>query len=130
VRLRCEFRAYTGDDPVGFVISMNLRRRHPADSQRAMTAARLANVERGQFAGNQHVPSANLQTPVVTQAKGAELLNVSPRSVAQAVKVLRQAAPAACVDNIRGHFSRNGAIWPKVNVRKFRSFRTRYSGVF
>jgi len=43
-----------------------------------MVAARLANLDRGDFAGNQSV-SANLQT--ATRADVAELLNVSERTV-------------------------------------------------
>src|SRR5258708_27943049 len=46
VRVRSE--AYAGDDPSGFVISSNLHRRHLNESQRAMVAAKLANLGHGQ----------------------------------------------------------------------------------
>ncbi len=88
-----EVREYEGDDPVSFVVSLNLHRRHLTESQRATVAAKLANIEPGQFAGNQHVPSANLQTPAVSQSDAAKLLNVSTRSVASAKKVIEEAAP-------------------------------------
>jgi hypothetical protein len=40
----CPTRIYQGDDPLGFVISMNLKRGHLNESQRAMAAARIANM--------------------------------------------------------------------------------------
>jgi ParB-like chromosome segregation protein Spo0J len=44
----CATRPYTGDDPLSFVLSMNLQRRHLDESQRAMIAARLATMRRGE----------------------------------------------------------------------------------
>jgi len=38
------FKDFEGDDPLAFVLSLNLRRRHLNDSQRAMIAAKIANV--------------------------------------------------------------------------------------
>jgi ParB-like nuclease domain len=40
------FTAYTGDDPIAFVVSLNLRRWHLDESQRAMVAAKLARRSR------------------------------------------------------------------------------------
>lgn len=70
---------YDGDDALGFVISRNLRRRHLDTSQRAMIAADITNLRRGDV-GSQR--SANLQTVTVREA--ADLMNVSPRSIATA----------------------------------------------
>jgi N6-adenosine-specific RNA methylase IME4 len=40
-------REYLGDDPVGFVVSRNLRRRQLTDQQRASVAATIAQMPRG-----------------------------------------------------------------------------------
>jgi ParB family chromosome partitioning protein len=88
---------YQGDDPLAFVISHNLHRRHLTESQRASIAARVANMPRGRNWDN----SANLQNkpelalseqaaprpPMTSTADAARMLNVSPRSVADARKV-------------------------------------------
>lgn len=82
-------------DPLAFVLSRNLHRRHLDESQRAMVAARLANLSRP---GRPKNNSANLQN--ISQAEAAALLNVSTRTVADAAKVRDCATPelAAAVD--------------------------------
>jgi hypothetical protein len=40
------FREYQGDDAAAFVVSLNLKRRHLSESQRAAVAVRLANMPR------------------------------------------------------------------------------------
>lgn len=64
------------------------------ESQRAVIAARLANMKHGDFHGNQYqqVVSANLQIPKISQEDAAELLNVSPRLIAT-VKAVEREAP-------------------------------------
>ena len=76
---------YIGKDPVAFVISANLHRRHMTASQSAMVAASLANLGNGQ-----KTSSADLQSTPITQPQAAAMLHVSPRSVATATKVLDQ----------------------------------------
>lgn len=80
-----EFKQYEGSDAIGFVISLNLHRRHLNEGQRATVAAKLANMVEGGKAAN----SANLQSSTqISQAEAASMLNVSTRSVASAAKVL------------------------------------------
>lgn len=72
---------YDGDDPLAWVISLNLHRRHLDESQRAMVAAKIATLPKG---ANQHTAPANLPT----QPEAAALLNVSERTVRSARRVL------------------------------------------
>jgi hypothetical protein len=82
--IRPRFVHYAGDDPVTYVISLNLRRRHLDSSQRAMIAARLATLKLG---ANQHTKAgAGIQAPSQTQA--ADLLKVSRDSVQKGRLVL------------------------------------------
>lgn len=82
------FVEYSGDNPVAYVVSFNLTRRHLNSSQRAMVAARLANMGVGNFSN-----SANLPVSPVSQSAAAETLNVSERSVRSARAVLGRGAP-------------------------------------
>lgn len=83
-----EFEWYDGDDPTGYVVSLNMHRRHLNESQRAMIAARLANLPKGVRADR-----VDTQICVSTQSDAARKLNVSPRSVQAARAVLDQADP-------------------------------------
>jgi phage N-6-adenine-methyltransferase len=81
------FDHYDGDeaDMPSFVISLNLKRRHLSESQRAMVASALASLPRGT---NQH---AQICAP--SQLEAAELLNVSRRAVQSAASVRTKGAP-------------------------------------
>lgn len=72
-----------------FVISLNLRRRHLSESQRAMVAARLANMRQGERTDLQ--PSAIL--PKVSQSDAATQLQVSERLVRSGVRVINNGTP-------------------------------------
>ncbi len=74
---------YKGSDPLGFVLSLNLRRRHLTESQRAMVAAKIIDWEMGM---NQ------------TTASRA---NVSTRQAAQRMSISERAASAA--KRVRDH---------------------------
>jgi N6-adenosine-specific RNA methylase IME4/ParB-like chromosome segregation protein Spo0J len=79
-------RPFDGDDPVAYVISMNVTRRHLDESQRAMVAARVATLKQG--ARTDLSPIGEM-----SQAKAAELLNVGKRSVERAVEVRDHGTP-------------------------------------
>lgn len=83
-----EFQTYDGDDPLAFVISLNVHRRHLSESQRAMVAARLANISYGE------VGRGGQQEGQICTSSAASLLNVSERSVKTARVVREQGAPA------------------------------------
>ena len=74
---------YTGDDPLGFVVSLNLRRRHLTESQRGMVAKRLETHSHG--GDRKSVQNANLH---LDRESAAEKLNVSSRTVANAARVI------------------------------------------
>ena len=85
-----KFKTYEGGDPLRFIVSANLQRRHLDTGQRAMIAARLANLHDGQRAD--YAAASQICKPV-TQAQAAELMNVSPRSVAHAKTVQEHGSP-------------------------------------
>lgn len=97
----CATREYQGDDPVSFVVSLNLQRRHLDESQRALVATELASLKRG---ANQHVG-----TPTLTQQRAAQLMSVSRDSVIQARKVRQAGAPELVAAAMRGDVSINAA---------------------
>lgn len=85
---------FSGDHPLGFVLSLNLARRHLNESQRAMVAAKLVTLGVGRPKN-----SANLRNigapaaPAVSCETAAALLHVSARSVSTAKEILARAEP-------------------------------------
>jgi ParB-like chromosome segregation protein Spo0J len=69
-------------EALAYVVSRNLKRRHLTTLQRSVIAAKVATLKRG----GDH--SANLPN-AISQAKAAEMLNVSTRSVTTAKAVLK-----------------------------------------
>ena len=80
-------REYEGHDPIGFVLSLNLKRRHLDTAQRAMVASRLANMRQG-------ARTDLTEISAMSQPEAAKLLNVSADSVQFARKVLDQGSEA------------------------------------
>jgi hypothetical protein len=66
---------------VSFVVSLNLHRRQLNESQRAMVAAKISNLNNGQHAAS--IDAA------IAQPQAAEMLNVSRPSVQRATTVVK-----------------------------------------
>lgn len=117
------YRTYEGSDPVDYVLSVNLHRRHLDKSQRAMSAAALATLEDGGDRSKLQICSC------LTHDQAAQRFGVSERQVAKATALLKAAAngraPAELVERVRsGKISLNKAEnllhLPKKQRRKAR----------
>lgn len=75
------FRQYDGNDPLGFVISRNVHRRHLSKNQRVLAAARAATLPVG---SNQSTPGG---LPI---GRAAKIFEVSERNIARAKAILLQ----------------------------------------
>ena len=95
-------REYAGTDPVGFVVSLNLHRRHLSESQRALVAAKIANMPQGA-----RTDLASIEA--TSQPRAAELLNVGRASVQRAREVIDRGAPELVAAVERGAVSVSAA---------------------
>ena len=77
---------YEGNDPLAFVISHNLSRRHLDESQRAMVAGKISNMRSGR-------PTKSASIDAVSKKEAAKKLNVGTASVERAKKVLDKGTP-------------------------------------
>ncbi|HKF12908.1 MAG TPA: ParB/RepB/Spo0J family partition protein [Xanthobacteraceae bacterium] len=77
-------KQYEGDDPVGFVLSANLHRRHLNESQRAMVAAKLASLKVG---ANQHTKEG------LSIERASKLSTASEATANRCRKVLSDGVP-------------------------------------
>ena len=98
--VQCRFEHYEGSDPAAYVVSLNLKRRHLNESQRAMVAAKLATLKPGD---NQHSEGLPI-------GRGSELLNVGERTVARAREVQDRGAPELQRVVERGAISVSAAV--------------------
>lgn len=81
------FRVYEGDDPVGFVVSLNLHRRHLDESQRAISAAKAANHK----VGNPNW--SNSANSGLTTEQASEKFNIGTTAIKSAKQVLAKGIP-------------------------------------
>lgn len=92
------FEQYKGNNPLTFVVSANVNRRHLTDSQRAMIGAKMVTMKQGErtdtiASKGSLEPSANL--PKVSQEDAALAMGVSTRSITTAVKILDESPKLA-----------------------------------
>ena len=79
--------------PLGYVLSKNLHRRHLSESQRAMVAAKIANMPSGTRTDLPPIGGRSIGHALVAQTEAAELMNVGQRSVQRANVVLASGMP-------------------------------------
>lgn len=85
VEPRFEDREFSSEDAVfSFIMSANEHRRHLNASQRAMIAAELANLKRGETKA-----SGGDGKPAISTEDAAKAMKVSPRAVASAKRVAK-----------------------------------------
>ncbi len=91
----CPIAEYDGKDPVGFVVSLNITRRHLQTHERATAAAKLANASWGGKRKSGQDGSSHLDSSerVVTNEQAAAALDVSKDTVRRARVVLEKGAP-------------------------------------
>jgi hypothetical protein len=86
-----EYVEFDGKDPLPFVVSRNLCRRHLSESQRAMVAAAIIELQRKDNGRSE-----------ITISDAAQQLNVSPRMVNQAVKIINEGTEQDVKDIMSG----------------------------
>jgi hypothetical protein len=89
------YETYRGDDPLAFLVSLNLKRRHLDESRRAMVAANIANLTHGGDRKSDQAANLPLEvvSPPISQAAAAEMLTVGERTVRSAAVVRDNGSP-------------------------------------
>jgi N6-adenosine-specific RNA methylase IME4 len=118
IQMRDWCRLFIENDPLAWVLSKNLHRRHLDESQRAIVASKLETLTHGgdrrSEPGSTPVQDANLQEPAplapveqprIDRKTAADMLNVSPRSVASAKKVIEQGSPELVAEVEQGRLA-------------------------
>lgn len=100
--ISCPDRECPGDDPIAFVVSVNLKRRHLSESQRAVVASRIATMP-------SHRPQKSADSRTLSQPEAALMLNVSERSIQEVKRVERQ-APELLPKVESGEITLNAAV--------------------
>jgi len=103
-KVKPRFEQYGGDDPLAFVVSQNLHRRHLNTSQRALIAAKISNLPPHRPSKSKVPKSGDFPAHIA-----AELLSVGRGTVEQAKTVLDHALPEVVASIERGHLTINAA---------------------
>jgi N6-adenosine-specific RNA methylase IME4 len=90
-----KFNRNVDGDPLPWVLSKNLKRRHLDESQRAMVAAKLKTMNVGRPPSRDFEPAPDHIPPIggISAQAAAAMLNVGTRSVERAAAVLKDGAP-------------------------------------
>lgn len=96
VKVEPRFRDFNGEgDPVDFIVSVNIKRRHLNNSQKALVMAKVLDLPRGnpklKSSKSPANPNSAQNAELKTVAQAAKEIEVSPRTVGQAKQVLREA---------------------------------------
>jgi N6-adenosine-specific RNA methylase IME4 len=89
---KLKIEKYKGNDPVGYVLSANLKRRNLNESQKGMVADALTTIRREDTL-MQGSRSANLPNGAISQPDAARLVGVSKRTVTSASMVREKTIP-------------------------------------
>jgi len=79
---------YHGEDPLAYVLSLNLYRRQLSVAQRALIAAEFSSLRKQDETGNENPALNKLQLD-----EASKLMAVSARSISSACKVVREGVP-------------------------------------
>ena len=109
------FVEYQGDDPLKFVLTRNLHRRHLRDAQRAMMGAMLVTTELGsnQYEGLSIDGSTQAR---ISQEKAASLVNSSVSSIGRAMEI-RKSGDQELIDDVLYGRERGGGALEKFGIK-------------
>lgn len=102
------FTPYVGDNPIAEIIALNVVRRHLTVGQRAIVAARLANLPNGVNVSAKN-KGGQICPPSLSIPEAAKRLNVGERSVKSARRLVRE-DPKAAKEVEKGKLTLNEAL--------------------
>lgn len=109
------FKDFNGDgDPIDYIVSVNVKRRHLTASQKAMVVAKILDLPRGnpklKSSKNPTNPKSAQNAELETAAGAAKRIDVSQRTVEQAKEVLKHAPSSIIKEVERGEKSVSSAV--------------------